>query len=81
MTTSLTCEDVYATGLDCQEMFVLWFLSRTKVVSYEMFLYKVEVVDVSKSQSKCHRIWSYILIGSVWGKPSRLLVIIVDPFP
>ena len=27
-------------------MFILWFLSWTKVVSYEMFLYKVKEVDV-----------------------------------
>ena len=59
--TSLTYEDVYATGLDCQEMFILWFLRRTKVVSYKMFLYKAEVVDVSESQSKCQRRWSYYL--------------------
>ena len=37
--------DVYATGLDYQEMIVLWFLVlRTKVVWYETFKYKMEYV-------------------------------------
>ena len=41
--------DVYATGLDYQEMIVLWFLVlRTKVVWYETFKYKMEyVVDTN----------------------------------
>ena len=38
-------KDVYATGLDYQEMIVLWFLvMRTKVVWYETFEYKMEYV-------------------------------------
>ena len=55
--------DVYATGLDYQEMIVLWFLVlRTKVVLYEMSKYKEDVVDVSESLSKCQRRWSYYLM-------------------
>ena len=40
-------KNVYTTGLDYQEMIVLWFLVlRTKVVWYETFQYKMEdVVD------------------------------------
>ena len=61
-TTSLTCEDVYATGLNCQEMFVLWFLVlRTKVVLYKMFLFKEEVVIVPKFVKP--KMWKILLLG------------------
>ena len=43
-------KNVYTNGLDYQEMIVLWFLVlRTKVVLYEMFLARVQIVDVSES--------------------------------
>ena len=64
--------DVYATGLDYQEMIVLWFLVlRTKVMWYETFQYKME--DVIEARTiDMYKITSLKVIISRSGKVSYL---------
>ena len=66
----ITCKDVYATGLDYQEMIVLWFLVlRTKVVWYETFKYKMDDVVDAKMVDK-YKLTSLKVIISRSGKVS-----------
>ena len=63
-------KDVYATGLDYQEMIVHWFLVlRTKVVWYETFQYKMEDV-VDARMIDMYKITSLKVIISRSGKVS-----------
>ena len=56
-------KNVYTTGLDYQEMIVLWFLvMRTKVVWYETFKYKMEYVVDTNTHMAYGMLWIQIHI-------------------